>query len=80
MKYSLSSCYYYLLWGLRDLEVAADNAALTHAIFQDLRDKLDEFIEVSQTLIRSSPHNMIKEEAYVGKCITFFFINLKFGF
>lgn len=67
LKYCLSSCYYYLLWGLRDLEVAADNVALTHAIFQDLRDKLDEFIESSQNLIRSSPHTMIKEEAYVGK-------------
>lgn len=67
LKYSLSSCYYQLLWGLRDLEIAADNAALTHSVFQNLRDKLDEFVEASQTLIKSSPHNMIKEEAYVGK-------------
>lgn len=57
------------MWGLRDLEVAADNAALTHTVFQDLRNKLDEFVDASQTLIRSSPHNMIKEEAYVGEYI-----------
>ncbi|KAJ8926732.1 hypothetical protein NQ314_020849 [Rhamnusium bicolor] len=68
LKYCLSSCYYYLLWGLRDLEVAAETGGLTHSNFREVRDKLDDFIEASQILIRSSPHIVIKEEAYVGLC------------
>ncbi|KAJ8958875.1 hypothetical protein NQ318_019642 [Aromia moschata] len=68
LKYCLSSCYYYLLWGLRDLEVTAENGSLTHSTIQELRDKLDEFIDASQMLIRSSPHILIKEEAYIGLC------------
>ncbi|XP_050514332.1 cohesin subunit SA-1 [Diabrotica virgifera virgifera] len=68
LKYCLSSCYYFLLWGLRDLEVAAEGGGLTHSGIQDMRDKLDDFIEASQMLIKSSPHILIKEEAYVGLC------------
>lgn len=68
LKYCISSCYYHLLWGLRDLEVQAEGASLTHSGIQNVRDKLDDFIEASQILIRSSPHVVIKEEAYVGLC------------
>ncbi|XP_018561375.1 cohesin subunit SA-1 [Anoplophora glabripennis] len=68
LKYCISSCYYHLLWGLRDLEVQAEGGSLTHSSFQNLRDKLDDFLEASQILIRSSPHVVIKEEAYVGLC------------
>ncbi|XP_060516669.1 cohesin subunit SA-1 [Cylas formicarius] len=68
LKYCLSSCYYYLLWGLKDLESSHEAGGLQHAEVQDLRDKLDEFLEASQTLIKSSPHILIKEEAYIGLC------------
>ncbi|XP_066254838.1 cohesin subunit SA-1 [Euwallacea similis] len=68
LKYCLSSCYYYLLWALRDLEASQEQASLQHSEVQDLRNKLDEFLEASQTLIRESPHVNIKEEAYVGLC------------
>lgn len=68
LKFSLSSCYYYLLWGLRDLEIAADQIAVSHTKVQEVREKLNDFIEASQTLIRSSPHILIKEEAYIGLC------------
>lgn len=68
LKYCLSSCYYYLLWGLRDLESSQESGGLQHSEVQELRDKLNEFIEASQTLIRSSPHTLIKEEAYIGLC------------
>lgn len=46
----------------------AEGGSLTHSNIQNLRDKLDDFIEASQVLIRSSPHVVIKEEAYVGLC------------
>lgn len=68
LKYSLCSCYYYLLWGLRQLEVESESGSLTHNLLSDLRDKLDEFLEASQTLIKSSPHQFLKEEAYIGLC------------
>ncbi|CAG9863575.1 unnamed protein product [Phyllotreta striolata] len=68
LKYSLCSCYYYLLWALRDLEVSAEGGGLTHSRIQEVRDKLDEFIESSQMLIKSSQHAIIKEEAYIGLC------------
>ncbi|KAF7278077.1 stromal antigen isoform X2 [Rhynchophorus ferrugineus] len=68
LKYCLSSCYYYLLWGLKDLESSQESGGLQHSDVQKLRDKLKEFIEASQMLIRSSPHTVIKEEAYIGLC------------
>lgn len=68
IKYSISSCYYYLLWALKDLEASQEQASLQHSDVQDLRNKLDEFIETSQLLIRESPHVLMKEEAYIGLC------------
>ncbi|XP_019873117.2 cohesin subunit SA-1 isoform X1 [Aethina tumida] len=68
LKYCLSSCYYYLLWGLRDLEAANEGGGLRGSDIQDLRQKLNDFIEGSDELIKSSPHQMIKEEAYIGLC------------
>ncbi|XP_023012703.1 stromal antigen [Leptinotarsa decemlineata] len=68
LKYCLSSCYYHVLWGLRDLEVAVEGGGLTHADYQNMRETLNDFLEASQMLIRSSPYVLIKEESYVGLC------------
>ncbi|XP_063901457.1 cohesin subunit SA-1 isoform X2 [Zophobas morio] len=68
LKYSLSACFYCLLWGLRGLEVQHEGGGLTGSGIQEMRQRLDEFIEAAQMLIRCSPHNSIKEEAYVCLC------------
>lgn len=68
LKYCLSACYYYLLWGLKNLETQHEGGGLVSTSIDELRHHLDEFIEASQMLIRQSPHQIIKEEAYVGLC------------
>lgn len=68
LKYCLSSCFYYLLWGLRSLELAHENGSLTPDMTQELRVNLDQYIEACQDLIRSSPHMAMREEAYVCLC------------
>lgn len=68
LKYSLSSCFYYLLWGLRQLEVANEGGGVIDTGIQELRQHLDEFIEAAQLLIRSSPQILVREEAYVCLC------------
>lgn len=68
IKYSLSSCFYCLLWGLRTLQLTQENGGVTGAGIQELRQSLNEFIEAAQELIRSSPHISIREESYVCLC------------
>lgn len=68
MKFNLSACFYCLLWGLRELEAQHEGGGLTASGIQEMRQRLDEFIEATQMLIRCSPHNIIKEEAYVCLC------------
>lgn len=68
LRYSLSACFYCLIWGLRELEVQHEGGGLTQTAIQEMRQRLDEFIEATQVLIRCSPHNSLKEEAYVSLC------------
>lgn len=48
--------------------MAHEGGGLTHTSIQELRERLDEFIEAAQNLIRCSPHISIREEAYVCLC------------
>ncbi|KAK9879473.1 hypothetical protein WA026_006542 [Henosepilachna vigintioctopunctata] len=68
LKYSVSACFYYLLWGLRSLEVMHEGGGLTGSATQELRSQLDQFVEACQNLIRFSPHTLIKEESYISLC------------
>ncbi|KAL3283155.1 hypothetical protein HHI36_006308 [Cryptolaemus montrouzieri] len=68
LKYCISACFYYLLWGLRSLEVMHEGGGLTGSGTQELRSQLDQFIEACQNLIRYSSHTMIKEESYISLC------------
>lgn len=67
-RYSLSSCFYCLMWGLQGLEVAQEGGGLTGAGIQELQERLKQFIDGMQNLIRESPHAMIREEAYICLC------------
>ncbi|XP_025837464.1 cohesin subunit SA-1 [Agrilus planipennis] len=67
-KYCLTSCFFYLLWGLRGLETLHEGGGLGAQNMQEMRQRLDEFISAAETLIRSSPHISIREEAYVCLC------------
>lgn len=68
LKYSLSACFYCLLWGLKSLETVHEGGGLTGPGIQELRQRLDEFLAAAQDLVRSSPHILIREEAYVCLC------------
>lgn len=68
LKYSLSSCFYCLLWGLKSLENIHEGGGVTGPGIQELRERLDEFLMATQDLIRSSPHNSIREESYLCLC------------
>lgn len=57
-----------MLWGLRSLESVHEGGGVTGSGIQELRQRLDEFIAAAQELIRSSPHILIREEAYVCLC------------
>ncbi|XP_045471555.1 cohesin subunit SA-1 [Harmonia axyridis] len=68
LKYCISACFYYLLWGLRSLEVMHEGGGLTGSPTQELRSQLDQFIEACQNLIRFSSEPLIKEESYISLC------------
>ncbi|XP_065166876.1 cohesin subunit SA-1 isoform X2 [Atheta coriaria] len=68
LKYCLSSCFYCLLWGLRSLEATHEAGGVTGPGIQELRDRLNEFIDAAQELIRLSPYIEIREEAYICLC------------
>ncbi|GJQ69799.1 putative STAG domain protein [Trypoxylus dichotomus] len=68
LKYCLSSCFYWLLWGLKGLEVIHEGGGLITQSVTELREQLDEFIEAAQDIIRSSPNQTLREEAYVCLC------------
>ncbi|XP_022904358.1 cohesin subunit SA-1 isoform X2 [Onthophagus taurus] len=68
LKYCLSACFYYLLWALKSLEIIHEGGGLTNQGVQELRENLDTFIEAAQDIIRSSPHQILREEAYVALC------------
>lgn len=50
------------------MEVAQEGGGVLRPGIEELRQHLDEFIEAAQLLIRSSPHIIIREEAYVCLC------------
>lgn len=50
------------------MELAHENGSLSAGAISELRQHLDEFIDASQMLIRSSKHILVKEEAYIGLC------------
>lgn len=50
------------------MEVAYNTGGLTGPGIQELRKRLDQFIKATQGLICSSPHQVMREEAYVCLC------------
>lgn len=56
------------MWGLQGLELAHEGGGLTGPGIQELRERLDDFIAATQTLIRHAPEATIREEAYICLC------------
>lgn len=58
------------MWGLKHveqlIEVGGINTVNTE--IEELRDRLDSFMLAMQNIIKNSPHQNIKEEAYISIC------------
>lgn len=67
-KYSISACFYCLMWGLQSLEATHEGGGPIGPGIQELRDHLDQYLAATQCLIRMAPHALIREEAYVCLC------------
>lgn len=67
-KFSISCCFYLLMWGLNTLEATHDGGGITGPGIQELRERLDLFVTSCQELMRGSPNAIIRDEAYVCLC------------
>lgn len=67
-KYSISACFYCLMWGLQSLEATHEGGGPIGPGIQELREHLDQYFVAAQALIRMAPHAIIREEAYICLC------------
>lgn len=69
-KYCIASCFYSIMWGLKHVEQVMEVGGSTNVNndVEELKDRLNNFMIAMQNIIRESPHQAIKEEAYISIC------------
>ncbi|KAB7499233.1 Cohesin subunit SA-1, partial [Armadillidium nasatum] len=67
-KYSISSCFFGILWELHQVEDLMEKRASTHDAIEALRTRVQLFLDACKNLLANSENSIFREEAYLTIC------------
>ncbi|RXG56416.1 Cohesin subunit SA-2, partial [Armadillidium vulgare] len=67
-KYSISSCFFGILWELHQVEDLMEKRASTHDAIEALRTRVQLFLDACKNLLANSENSVFREEAYLTIC------------
>ncbi|KAF6204642.1 hypothetical protein GE061_018802 [Apolygus lucorum] len=68
VKFSISACYFAVLWDLHRIEELIEGGAATDDAIMESKSRLNMFVEVMKAMLTQQASQVYKEEAYLVVC------------